>query len=197
MRIKEAVKLTILNLAVFGVLTTNPTGLVAADHQTKEIFTGSVVGIGGRFGGTVIPFTLTLEGRTSGEEVSRDIQILRDKGQDGLLKELNHQRLGRFAVTGDVGREINLVTEHKTADGRKITFVFERWLKMFELRYGTRSEDYPFTYGELYLHDDGKGEGTLVPAAKIYFDDKEGNTVSIENFGIYPARLSNIELQTK
>jgi hypothetical protein len=197
MRIRATMKVAILNLAVLGVFTTNPARLVAADHQTKEVLTGSVVGIGGRFGGTVIPFTLTLEGRTSGEEISRDIQILRDKGQDGLLKELNHQKLGRFAVTGEVGREINLVTEHRTSDGRKITFVFERWLHMFELRYGTRSEDYPFTYGEIYLPDDGKGEGTLVPAAKIYFDDKEGNTVSIENFGIYPARLSNIELQTK
>jgi hypothetical protein len=178
-------------------MCSTPAQLLAADHQTKEIITGSVVGIGGLFGGRVIPFTLTLEGRTSDEEVARYMDILRDKGQDALLKEISHQKLGRFAVTGDVGREVNFVKERKTADGRKITFVFGRWLHMFELRYGTRSEDYPFTYGDIYLRDDGKGEGTLIPAAKIYFNNKEDNTVSIENFGIYPARLSNVELQTK
>src|SRR5256885_10035521 len=36
---------------------------------------------------------------------------------------------------------------------RKITVLFERWLKMFEVRNGTRSEDYPFTYLELFIND--------------------------------------------
>jgi len=191
------IKLWIRGLGVLCGLIVSQMLFVAAERESKETFTGSVVGIGGRLGGVIRPFTLTIEGRTSNEDALRYAHTLKEKGQDALLKELQNQKLGRFALDGDVGREINVVREHKTEHGRKITLVFERWLQMFELRYGTRSQDYPFTYAEIYLSDDGKGEGTLIPAAKIYFDDKEENTVAIENFGIYPARLANIELRSR
>jgi hypothetical protein len=191
------IKLWIRGLGVLCGLALSQMLFVAAERETKETFTGSVVGIGGRLGGVIRPFTLTIEGHTSNEDALRYAHILKEKGQDALLKEMRSQKLGRFALDGDVGREINVVREHKTEHGRKITLVFERWLQMFELRYGTRSQDYPFTYAEIYLSDDGKGEGTLIPAAKIYFDDKEENTVAIENFGIYPARLANIELRSR
>src|SRR5207247_5124935 len=49
------------------------------------------------------------------------------------------------------------------------TIVFERWLHFFELRHGTRSEDYPFPYIELHVDEKGIG-GTLLPAAKIRFN---------------------------
>jgi hypothetical protein len=76
--------------------------------------------------------------------------------------------------------------------GRRITILFERWLNLFEVRYGTRSEDYPFTYAEIYLDAQGKGEGTLIPAARIRFE-KDNQTVEIENFGMYPARLAGVQ----
>jgi hypothetical protein len=194
---KMRIKSWTLVLGVLCGLIMGQMLVFAAGRETKETFTGSVVGIGGRLGGVVRPFTLTIEGYTSNEEALRFATTLKEKGQEALLQEMQKQKLGRFALNGDVGREINVVREHKTEHGRKITLVFERWLQMFELRYGTRSQDYPFTYAEIYLSDDGKGEGTLIPAAKIYFDDKEENTVAIENFGIYPARLANIELRSR
>ena len=68
---------------------------------------------------------------------------------------------------------------------------------MFELRYGTRSQDYPFTYIELFINDNGKGEGSLIGLAKVYFDKKNSNTLEIENFGTYPAKLMGVELRTR
>jgi hypothetical protein len=184
-------------LACASVLSPRYLPCRSAPRETKETYTGTIVGIGGRLGGVTRPFTLTIEGHTSSEDAERFASILKSEGQDGLLKAIRKQKLGRFSVDGEVGREINVVRERKTEDGRKITIVFERWLQMFEVRYGTRSENYPFTYIEMYIGDNGKGEGTLIPAARIYFDKKEENTVAIENFGIYPARLANIQLQTK
>lgn len=70
-------------------------------------------------------------------------------------------------------------------------------LNIYELRYGTRSEDYPFTYVELVIDSNGKGEGTLIPAARIHFDSKNKNQVDAENFGIYPARLVGVQLRNK
>ena len=171
--------------------------LLTADHEGKETFTGTIVGIGGELGGVTRPFTLTIKGQTSDEEAARLIDVLKSGGQEALLRAIHKEDLGQFAVEGNVGRKINAVREHRTEHGRKITLVFERWLRMFELRYGTRSEDYPFSYAELYIDDDGKGEGSIIPAARIYFDKKEQNTVAIENFGIYPARLANVRLATR
>lgn len=194
------IKFSIFTLTLLACVTVLSPGYLqhrAAERETKETYTGTIVGIGGRLGGVTRPFTLTIEGHTSNEDADRFASILMSEGQDGLLKAIRKQKLGRFSVDGNVGRDINVVREHSTENGRKITMVFERWLEMFEVRYGTRSENYPFTYIEMYIGDNGKGEGTLIPAARIYFDKKEANTIAIENFGIYPARLSNIQLQTK
>ena len=57
-----------------------------------------------------------------------------------------------------MGRDLNFILETQTENGRKITILFERWLQMFELRYGTRSQDYPFAYIELFINDNGKGK---------------------------------------
>lgn len=62
-------------------------------------------------------------------------------------------------------------------------------MNLYEVRSGARSQDYPFTYIQVILDSSGNGSGTLIPAAKIYFDKEHGNQVDIENFGIYPARL--------
>jgi hypothetical protein len=43
------------------------------------------------------------------------------------------------------------------------------------------------------LNSEGKGDGTLIPAARIYFDKKHENQVEVENFGIYPARLVGVK----
>ena len=161
----------------------------------KEEYTGTVVGVGGTMGGRSRPFTLTIEGRTSAEEANRAIAILAEGGQDALLKELEDKRLGRFSLGGQLGRDLNFVQETTTADGRRrITILFARWMNIFEIRSGSRSQDYPFSYVELIVDASGKGEGTFIAAARIYFDKKHGNELDVENFGIYPARLMGVRL---
>lgn len=98
---------------------------------------------------------------------------------------------------GQVGRDLNFILETQTENGRKITILFERWLQMFELRYGTRSQDYPFAYLELFINDNGKGEGSLIGLAKVSFDKKNPNNLDIENFGTYPAKLMGVGLRSQ
>ena len=47
---------------------------------------------------------------------------------------------------------------------------------------------------EIRLGPDGKGEGKLVPAAKINYD-KETNTLEIENYNTEPTRLTQVEVE--
>jgi len=186
-------------ICVAALLFSPYSGISAnAGVQAREEYTGTVIGVGGTLGGVSRPFTLTIEGHTSDLDARRDVAILAEGGQDALLKALQGKKLGFFSLGGQLGRDLNFVQETTTPDGeRRITVLFERWINTFELRYGTRSEDYPFTYIELVIGRSGKGEGSMIPAAKVYFDKKHGNQVDVENFGIYPARLAGVELRNK
>jgi hypothetical protein len=181
-------------LTTLSPATPGQSGNESATGKQQETFTGTLIGIGGSLAGRSTFFTLTIRGTSSDEDVRRYVGLLAEKNQDGLLSAVKDQKLGTFALTGQVGRDVNVVRIHRTETGRKITLLFERWLNLFEVRYGTRSEDYPFTYAEIYVDNQGKGEGTLIPAARIRFDKSE-QSVEIENFGIYPARLTSIRAQ--
>jgi hypothetical protein len=159
--------------------------------QTQEVFTGTIVGVGGRLGGVSRPFTLTINGHTADAAAERAVAILAEGGQDRLLSEIRNNNLGRFSIGGQVGRQVNFVIEEKMSNGdRKITILFERWLNLYEVRYGSRSADYPLSYVELIVDRNGHGEGTFIPAARVRFNKK--NEVEVENFGIYPARLAGV-----
>ena len=155
-----------------------------------ETYTGTMVGIGGRRNVTRT-FTLNITGRTPDAEVARDIAILAEGGQDALLRAIDDRELGRFSLTGEIGRPINFVSETSLANGdRKLMILFERWINIYERRYGTRSADYQFSYVELILNRNGRGEGSFIPAARVRFVG--GNQIEVENFGIYPARLFGV-----
>ena len=164
---------------------------------SKEVYTGSVAAIGGQFAGASRPFTLEITGHTPNEEAQQDFEILRTQGQEEYIKAISHKKLGSFSLDGQVGRDLRFVQETQTEKGRKITILFERWLQMFEVKYGTRSQDYPFTYIELFVNDNGKGEGSVVGLAKVSFDKKNPNTLDIENYGTYAAKLMGVELRTR
>jgi hypothetical protein len=198
---KGIIKSRFLCLASLLILAMLPLAYPARakrDLPAKEEYTGTVIGIGGALGGVSRPFTLSIEGFSSNADAARAVTMLAEGGQDALMKELHGKKLGYFSMGAQLGRDLNFVQETPTAEGgRRIVALFERWMNTFELRHGTRSQDYPFTYLELTLDRSGKGQGTLIPAARISFDKKHGNQIEIENFGIYPARLAGVELRNK
>jgi hypothetical protein len=174
----------------FGMVSVFPRICSAQARPSKEVFTGTVIGMGP--GGNVVSrgFTLTIEGYTSNEEARKFGRILKSQGENALLKAIAKEKKGTFTLDGQLSHDINTVRVHQNPTGRTYTIVFERWLSFFEVRYGTRSEDYPFTYIELFI-DETKGMGgTLLLAAKIRFNKQ--NAIEIENFSIYPARLAGV-----
>jgi hypothetical protein len=153
--------------------------------------TGTVVGIGGRSAGRSRPFTLLVNSYSSADDVERLNETLRRGGQDELLRTLSGMRAGRIQVGNNVGVTANAVIATPQAEGgTKLTVLYERAVNFYELRYGTRSQDYRFGYAEIYLDRDGRGEGTFIPAAKVRLRD--GNTWEVEDFGVFPARLMGV-----
>jgi hypothetical protein len=199
-------KLSILSCLLTAICCVIPLLPVPSEAQSsskggsgKEVYTGTIIYFPGpRVGGpgrsrtTTRTFTLNLNCTTSKTEVNRLTGVLKSDGQDGLLRAISKEKCGRIQIGSGVGRDVNTVSITSTEEGeRKITMLFERWLEFFEVRYGTRSRDYPFTYVELFVNEKGKLEGTMIPAAKVRFIGE--NTVEIENFAAYPARITGIQ----
>jgi hypothetical protein len=162
----------------------------------KEVYTGNLVYLGGSRGAVTTTFTMTIDSYTPDADVVRLTKVLADGKQDALLSAIGNQKLGTIQIDTNVGQDINAVWVTTGEEGeRKITALSKRWIGVFEARRGTRSLDYPFTYIELFVDEKGKGEGGMIPAAKVRaIGDKN---IEVENFGIYPARLTNVRRRNK
>jgi hypothetical protein len=150
---------------------------------------GTVVGISGRFAGRSLPFSLIISRYTSLGEVT-ELNEARLRGEDELLSALSKMNAGRIQIGNSVGVPANAIIAVPWEGGTKITVLYERNINFFELRYGRRSTDYKFGYAELLLAGNGKGQGTLIPAARVNL--KNGTQWEVEDFGVFPARLMGL-----
>ena len=174
----------------------------------KDVYTGNMIYFDGTFGPAaglrnsnrsgsgIESITLTVNRYTPESDVAAMLGALRQDGQDGLMKALSKEKSGTLQIGTRLARDVQAVWITQTDEGRKICALSERWLGFGELRRGARSVDYPLTYLEIFIEEDGgKSEGSLIPAARVR--SKGGNNIEIENFGIYPARLTNIKVGKK
>ena len=167
--------------------------VAAQDRAARRHITGTVVGISGRLAGRTLPFTLIVDRYTPDDELQR-LNAALQRGEDELLSALSRMDAGRVQIGSGIGVPANAIFRTPQPDGStKVTVLYERNVRLFERRAGTRSENYRFGYAELYLRPNGSGEGTLIPAARVRLRD--GNTWEVEDFGVFPARL--IGLRTR
>lgn len=155
---------------------------------------GTAVGIGGRMAGRSRPFRLIVERITTGDDVMRLNEALRNGGQDDLLRTLSRMKAGRIQIGNNVGVPANAIIVTPEADGGlRVIVLYERDVTLYERRYGTRSEDYKFGYAELFIDRRNRGEGTFIPAARVRLRD--GNTWEVEDFGVFPARIMGVQVR--
>lgn len=189
----------VLSLACLSLLALYPQPAGAQRRSTdqggKQVYRGNIIYIGGPRGTVTDFFTLTIDSFTPEQEVGNYLNILKDGGQDELWRKLDKQKRGTLQIGNNLSRDLNAVWITQTGEGRKLSALAERWLGFAELRRGARSVDYPFTYIELWVEEDGNVEGSLFPAARVR--SKSDRTLEIENFGIYPARLTNLKQSRK
>jgi hypothetical protein len=74
---------------------------------------------------------------------------------------------------------------------RRVVMATNRPVRFREAVNNTRSMDYQVTLIELHLDANGKGDGKLVPAAKVSWD-KDAKRIEIENYDALPVDLIQV-----
>jgi hypothetical protein len=161
-------------------------------QRDRQIITGTAYFMGSRLGGARSrSFRLIAESYTPVNQVRELNDSLQRGDQDDMLRVLSRMDAGRIEIGSGLGVTANaIIAETWNNGGQKLTVLYERNLNFFELRYGSRSQDYRFGYAEIFLDQRGRGEGTLIGAARIR--SKGGSTWEVEDFGTFPARLMGL-----
>jgi hypothetical protein len=180
---------------LFGIAAFYPgtSTLAQEEGYAGRTITGTAYFIAGQRPGRSLPFTLIVNRLSTPDEIRQLNSMLQSGGQDELLRTLSRMDAGRIQIGTGVGVPANAIFVTDQGDGRtKLTVVYQRNLRFAELRYGTRSVDYPFGYAELFVGR-GDNQGMLIPAARIRLRD--GNTWEVEDFGTFPARLMGLRVR--
>jgi len=150
-------------------------------------FTANLVSLQG---GGAAQAVIHIDHYTSDQERNKLKSKLAAKGPDALRDDLWDLESGYIRIDGGLGYPIAVARSQPAANGgRVIRIMIDRPLSFRELASNARSADYPFSYIELHLDRNGKGEGTMIPAAKVTLS---GGTTDVEAFGPVPWRLLNV-----
>ncbi len=184
---------------IIGVLLPLLTVSPAVGQANDVVFNGTVVLYGSGLNTRTVTrqFTFRLSGQTSEEDGARFVEILDDRGQNALLEAVEGQKVGTFAFTGQLARDVNVARVSEVDGKLRIRAVFARWIGIGELRGGYRSLDYPFSYVELFVDPKtGKGDGTFVSAARVRLRMNEGKKeIEIEDFGTFPGKVMGVQMR--
>ena len=158
-------------------------------------FAATAFGQAGAVAGKSFGANIYITAWTSDQQVRDFINILKEKGPDGLVSAMEKTPdVGRLSPTGFVGSGFRFARYRPTTEGGlHIVMVTNRPMSFGELYQGGRSIDYQFGIVVLDVDKNGKGKGTLAPVCKIKFNKK--NELEIENYGQKPLRLANVYLQ--
>lgn len=166
----------------------------AADEKPKskkEVYSATVYAARG--GASSLSLTIYIDDYTSDADMQQMVQTLKTGGQEAALKAMDKVKpmKGRVAVVGRTGNQVAIIRSRPAGNGkRRVILVSERPMSFFEARQGIRSKDYMFGVIELLLDEKGKGSGSGLTAAKIWFNKK--GELEIEHLGIEPVRLVNV-----
>jgi hypothetical protein len=148
--------------------------------------------------GVIGPVDIVLNRYSTEDERNRFLAVLNERGPEALLDVFQKApSIGRLGAPGRIGYEIRYAAEMPGEDGgRRIVIATDRRMSFFEAANRPRTVDYPFTVVQLNLDNEGKGDGRASIYARIEVDKKH-NTIVLEDIGIQPVTLMNVQASPK
>jgi len=185
----------VLGGCVLLLASAAPLTLKAEQSKPIETFNCFAVALGT---GKANVIDITINRWSTDEERETLLTTLQEFGQDKLLAALEKIRppVGYMRTPTSIGYDLYYARNHPQADGgRRVVLATNRRVSFREVTNDTRSMQYQFTLIELHLDKNGKGEGKLVPAAKVSWDTK-AKKIEIENYNALPVDLVNVTAKT-
>lgn len=138
------------------------------------------------------PVDITINRWSSDADRDRLIAAFREKGQAGLLAQLQKLPvIGYFNTPGSLRYDLRFARQRPEAEGGRMIFLMtDRYIRTWEAFNQTRTLDYPFTLIQLQVDKDGNGVGKASVATKIT-QDPDG-TIVLENFSSQPVMLNEV-----
>ncbi|HVN30745.1 MAG TPA: hypothetical protein VMT45_02035 [Thermoanaerobaculaceae bacterium] len=137
--------------------------------------------------------TVHADSFSSPEVVQALLEMLRDKGQDAVVAQLNAMPpIGYMKTTNTVAYYFPVIRYIPTATGYRIVAVCARQITAMGM--ATKpivTTEYPVGAIILNVNKNGKNEGQALPAIKVEFD-KEGK-FDPKSYGTEPLRILNIK----
>jgi len=168
--------------------------LVLADDKPKPIEAFTAVAASMQRG-QASRLDIVITRWSTDEERERLLTTLQEFGRDKLLDELTKIRptCGYMRTPQTKGWDLFYCRNKVLPDGsRHVVIATDRYVTLAAAVTNQRSLQYQITMIELHLDKDGKGEGKMVPAAKISWD-KEKKKLEIENYQALPIDLKGVK----
>jgi hypothetical protein len=147
---------------------------ISADNKPTETISATAMGTSTQLGRNV-SIQIIVDHFSTPEDKQTLVDAFNKGQNEGLAKALTKMKsVGRIAITGTVGFDLNYVALISSPTGRKIRFITNRPIGFAEAYNGGRSTQYDLTAGEIDLNgsDKNKSTGLLYPAAKLSIDKK-------------------------
>lgn len=116
--------------------------------------------------------------------------------QEQLLQTLqNLEPVGYIRTPQSLGYELRYANRAPAENGGERVFIAtDRPIGFWEAANRPRSIEYPFTFIELRLDQNGRGEGKLSLASRV-LPSSDGKIIELENYAAQPVMLNNVKRQ--
>jgi hypothetical protein len=168
-----------------------PLALKAEKSKPIETFTCFAASLGTGKAGII---EIAINRWSTDEEREMLLTTLQEFGQEKLLAALEKIRppVGYMRTPNSIGYDLYYARNNPQPDGsRQVVLATNRRVSFREAANAARSMQYQFTLIEIHIDKNGKGEGKLVPAAKVSWDTK-AKKIEIENYNALPVDLVNV-----
>jgi hypothetical protein len=150
-------------------------------------------------------FEIRVTNWSTAAQRERLITTMAEKGQNALLSAMRKESIkGRIRIPGwqgpdpqnyRLGWDLRYAWHDSLPEGgERIVIGTDRYMSMWEIRNQPRTVDYPFTFIELHMPREGKGEGRMTAATQLQFD-KKTKTISLEQYSAGTLHLNEITIE--
>lgn len=161
--------------------------------QSREEFTAVALSSGGPRSNAVATNVEIVIERWSTEVDRQRLLNSMSKGQSEMLETLrDFPRVGFIRTPGNLGWDLHYAHQMPGEDGgRRIFIATDRPIGIWEAINRPRTIDYPFTFIELRMNNQGEGQGKLSRATRVIASD-DGRFVQLENWANQPVELTEV-----